>query len=426
MAYTYNDNLSEAGALTKTTNNINSFIIDVSDMPQEETNRKFTITGDKGAEFKIIALQNPSSSSSHTLYYNWVDKSFAAGHNKINNDLIITLGQRRYVNSILFPSGAGEFVIKLIPLNKTTIKKLTNQIISKDISKISTNSTVTFTPGTLTTTAANYATLPTSTSTGAVNSTDNVSFAWAVTNSTTAAKSHGFRLLRTNDDLLITDGSWYFQTTDTVNGAVSSSTTVVVDDITDIVVGMSSNEVSSGSLSGTPLISAIDTVTKTLTLSSEQTFADGITLYFRAYGSNYIREATGLEIAIDNTTFEGEILTSTVRADSDGDYTTSTTVTLGATLGISGGNVVSYTGEGVDNSSANTVTSVTPDPSGGDGDGAMVVTLTQILRKGAILRFSGCHKIVNFEGIIKINKYPSANRTIYLDLEKIITLGTAS
>jgi len=56
----------------------------------------------------------------------------------------------------------------------------------------------------------------------------------------------------------------------------------------------------------------------------------------------------------------------------------------------------------------------------------MVVTLTQTLRKGTVLSFVGSHAIINFNGTINIENYPSANTTVYLDLEKIITLGTAS
>ena len=402
--------------------NISSFSIDTSNMATAITTRKITINGDRNAQFKIIVLQNPASSSAQTLYYNWLTQSFGAGHTSFNNDLTVSIPSNVYNNNIIFPSGGGEFVVKLMPLNGTTIQKLTNKIITKNISKASSNAVVTFTPGTFTTTAANYATLPTSTSTGAVNSSGNFSFNWAVTNSTTDAKSFGFRLL--TPTITINDSYWYFQATDTVNGTISSSNTVVVDDITDIIVGMLISEVSAGSLTGTPRVDAIDVVSKTLTLSSSQSFSDGITLYFRAYGSVDIKSAIGLDIEVATTTFEGETITSTLRDDSDGDFTTSTTVRLGATNGISGGNVVKYKGLGVNNASSNLVTSVTPDPDGSDGDGAMVVELTQTLKKGTILTFAGSHKIVNFSGNINILKYPTANRTIHLDLEKIITQGT--
>ena len=428
MAIEYGANLNAQNenteSLTAVSNNISSLVINTSDLPAAETKRSFVVNGDIGAKFQIIALQNPSSSSAHTLYYDWNDKAFASGHNDSHNNLSITLKSKTYNNDILFPSGAGEFVIKLIPIGETTIKKLTGKVITKSISKPASNATVTFTPGTLSTNAANYATLPTSTSAGAINSNNKFSFSWDVTNSTTDAKSFGFRLLK--PAMVVNDSFWYFQETDTVNGTVSSSTTVVIDDITDIVVGMTINEVSSGSLSGTPRITAIDTATKTITLNLAQSFADGITLYFRAYGIKNIQKAIDLDMKVKNTEFVGQTLTSTLRDDSDGDYTTSTTVRLGATNGISGGGVVKYQGEGVNNSSANTVTSVTPDPDGTDGDGAMVVSLTQKLLKGAVITFNGSHKIVNFSGEISINRYPAANRTIYLDLEKIITLGTAS
>ena len=398
---------------------INSLNIDISDMPAAATSRKFTVVGDVGAKFRIIALQNPSSSSTHTLYYDFKSGSFESGHNDINNNLTSTLTSTTYNNKINFPSGTGDFVIKLMQLNGST-----GNIITKNIAKASADATVTFTPGTSSGNAANYATLPTSTSTGTVSSMGEFSFNWDVTNSTTDAKSHGFRLL--NKSIVIDDSYWYFTTTETVDGAVSSGTSVTVDDLTDIGIGSIITGVSSGSLSGTPRVTAIDTATKTLTISSAQTFADGITLTFKAYGTKNINKAIGMALSFGAISFKGNTVTSTLRDDSDGDYTTSTTARLGATLGISGGSVVRYNGEGVNNSSRNTVTSVTPDPDGSDGDGAMVVSLTQTLRKGAIITFDGCHSIVNFTGSVSITKYPTADKTINLDLEKIITLGTAS
>jgi hypothetical protein len=308
-------------------------------------------------------------------------------------------------------------------IGNTEIQNKKGGVITKSISKLA-NPTITFTPGTLTTTANTYATLPTTTSTGAIASGDLVSFDWAVTNSSVDAYSHGLRPPSTA--ITINDSYWYFQATDTVNGAVSSSTTVVIDDLTDIVVGMTINEVSSGSLSGTastrPRITAIDTDSKTLTLDAAQTFADGITLYFRAYGTALIKDATGLDLIFNTTTMTPTQLTTTVRAD----VSASTTITLNATNGIGGGNFIAYKGVGVDNSSANKITSVTPDPDGSDNDGAMVVQLAQTLSAGTVLAFSSIHKVINFASIINIQAYPSANRTIYLDLDKIITPGVAS
>ena len=115
---------------------INSFNIDESDMPAAETTRKFTVTGSTGAQFRIIALQNPSSSSDHTLYYDFTDEAFEAGHNDLNNNLIVTLPTNTYSDSITFPSGAGEFVIKLMAIGDTELQNSNTNIITKSISKL--------------------------------------------------------------------------------------------------------------------------------------------------------------------------------------------------------------------------------------------------------------------------------------------------
>ena len=71
----------------------------------------------------------------------------------------------------------------------------------------------------------------------------------------------------------------------------------------------------------------------------------------------------------------------------------------------------------------NAITSVTPDPGGGDTDGVMVVQLAQTLPAGVVLTFYNIYKLINFSGIINIARYPTANQTIYLDLDKVITVG---
>ena len=392
---------------------INSFDIDVSDMPTAVAIRAFTVTGGVGAKFRIIALQNPSSSSAHTLYYDFKDKSFTAGHNDLNNNLTSILTSSTYSNSITFPSGAGEFVIKLMPIDGTTIQGSTSNIITKSISKASADATVTFTPGTAS--SDNYTTQPTTTSSGAVKSNARFIFNWDVTNASTDGEGFGLRL--TGPSLLIDDSYWYFTTTDTVDGAISSATSVVIDDLTDIGVGSIITGVSAGSLSGTPRVTAIDTDTKILTLDSAQTFSDGITLTFKAYGSGNIKKAIGLDVifglypVVTPTT-----LTKTVRAD-----VSSTTITLNGTYGVAGGGFVGILGAGIDNSSTNKVVSV----SASSSSGSIVVNESQTLPQGTVITFRGCHQVINFTGIIDIIKYPTANKTIYLDLDKLITVGVS-
>ena len=400
-------------------NQVDNLTINTSDMSTAAVKRAFKVVGGKGAKFQIIALQNPSSSSDHTLYYDWNSKAFESGHSNLNNNLIVSLPGGVYSNSINFPSGGGEFVIKLIATNGTTIQNSKSNIITKVISKASANTTVTFAPRSTTT---NYATQPTATSVGAVNSTDTVEFNWDVTNISNA--THGFGLRLTDLSYKkITDKYWYFETTNTVNGAVSSGTTVILDGMTDIVVGAIITGVSSGSLSGTPRVTSVDIANKIITISSAQTFADGITLTFRAYGSTYIKAAIGLDMQVTPyPDVTPTTLTKTVRAN----VSSSTSVTLTDTLGLAGGNIVTYRGLGVNNASANAVTSVTEDFDGTDNDGVAVVQLAQTLSAGTKLTFTGCHKVINFTGSLKVYQLPTANKNVYLDLDKLITVGAAS
>ena len=385
-------------------------------MPSAATTRGFVVNGDVGAAFTMIALQVGTQK-----YYNFTSGEFELGHNS-NANLIITLSQKKYRNNISFPEGSGDYIVKLIPSEGTTTIL---GVITKPITKLGTNATITFTPATNNT--ANYATLPTTTSTGSIDAVSNVSFDWDVTNWSGAADagSYGFKIDETKP--VIPEDYWYFTTTETVNGAVSSGTSVIVDDLTDIGVGSSITGVSSGSLTGTPRVLAIDTATKTLTIGSAQTFADGITLTFRAYGRSAINNAISVDIQFTSTELSTTPLTQTVRADSDGDLTPSTTITLNDTLGISGGSTIKYKGFNVNNTSNNRVVSVaTPDPNGVASDGAITVELAQTLRAGTVLSFAYVYKTVNLTGNITVNKYPTSDRSIYFDIDKIITVGTQS
>ena len=391
---------------------INNFNIDVSDMPSVQTTRRIRVAGEIGAEFEIVVLEVGT-----LKYYNFLNKEFELGHNNLNNNLKIKLKNIRHESSIIFPSGGGDYVVKFTAINDTEIQNSKSNIITSNISKQATSIVVTFQPGTGTTTAANYATFPTTTSTGAVGSTASVSFDWDVTNASTDAKGFGLRLTGPYSEIV--DKYWYFTTTDTVNGAITSSTEVVIDDLTDIGVGTTIAGVSGGSLSGTPTITAIDTATKTLTLSAAQTFADGITLTFKALGATNINAAIGLVLDFElYPTVTPTPLTKVTRATS-----ASTTVNLVGTYGIAGGNHVNYLGAGVDNSSDNAVTEVN---SVSSSAGSILVQNAQTLSAGTVLTFTGCNQVINFVGNIIINQFPTAAKTIYLDLDRLITVGAVS
>jgi len=411
---------------------INSFNIDTSDMSTGRVIRPFTITGDKGAEFEIIALQ-----SGTLKYYDFKNKVFEDGHNDLHNNLKVKLSGKNYTNNIIFPSGGGDYVIKLITINGTETSSSNSKVITKNISKASSNTTITFKPGAVDTTY--YKTLPTSTSVGAVSDMDVVNFSWSVLNSTTDAKSFGFKLT-SSDDIVYDSRYWYFETTERVvtnlAGDTEDSTTVVVADTTYLCVGMelkfykgtTAPENKAGSAVGSTRIVAIDTSTNIITFSQAVGFDEGETMTFRAYGSTYINDAIGLDLSFSSVGKAAVLLRKTVEARggvTEATDSSSTSIALPNTLGIGVG--FGYTGFGVDNSSSNLVTAVTPDGDGSGDDGIITVGLAQYLEVGTVLTFIDTLSQIDFNGIITVNKYSSTTpHTIYLDLDKILTVGAGS
>ena len=396
---------------------IHKLQIDTSDMPAAETVRKFTVTGERGAEFIIYVLENDS-----LKYYDFIDKSFELGHNNKDNNLRVTIGGSDYNGSITFPSGGNTYTIKLIASQGTEVRGPSKHVISTSIDKLATNATVTFKAATANTN--NYATFPTTTSTGAPSDTAGFDFDWDIVNISNDGYGFGLRIPAADVANAIAGKFWYFKVTDTVDGAISPTDAngglkVVVDDTTDISVGMVITEVTTSSLSGVPYILSIDTDTKTLTMSVAQTFADGITLTFRAEGSAAIKTAIGLEAEfVQYPTVEGDVVTKTVRAGSS-----STTINLNGTYGIAGGSHVTISGLNIDNSAENLIASVSASSSAG----SIVVGVSQSdLTTGTTLTFHGVHQTINIIGAINITQFPTADRTIYLDIDKFITVGAAS
>ena len=390
--------------------------IDTSYMPAEQSTRGFIVSGESGAEFILYALENGT-----LKYYNFVDKVFELG-NSINTNLKITLTGSNYNNQIVFPSGGGTYTIKLLALPETEVQSSNKIAITKSMSKASSNAIVTFTAATANT--SNYATFPTSTVTGALTYKETFNFDWDIVNASTDGGGFGLRLAST--PVTVKEADWYFTTTDTVDGAISPTDAngglkVVVDDLTDIGVGTIISGVSGGSLSGTPSIIAIDTVNKLLTLNVAQTFADGITLTFKAIGTTAIKNATGMLIKFAlGTIVSAENITKTVRNDATG-----TTIDLNGTYGLTGGGHASMLGYNVDQAASEPVT--VSSVSASEAAGSIVVSVSQVaIPQSTILEFIDVYQTINFLGTITIEQLPTTNKTIYLDVDNIITVGTAS
>ena len=397
---------------------ISSIGLDLSSSGASSFSRQISINGTDGCVFNIQVFNSSGQ------FYDFNANSFSSGFSFYKN-LEVELSGTNFVTNINFPANSGGdtytvFLFTTPDKNTQFSRSISGHkyVVKKSFNQIG-NAVLTFSPGTVN--SSNYKTFATSTltesSTTAQNFTTNID--WTVENVENDSHGFGLRLTDAFANLSQFEDYFYFETTDTVDGAISSATELVLDDLTNIAVGMIITAVSSGSLSGTPKITAINTSTKTLTLSSSQSFADGITLTFRAYGSSTIFDSTSVSVEFSPfSATEPERLSKTVRGDISG----STTVDLNGTYGISGGNHVKITGVGVNNSSTNLIETVSASSSAG----SMVVSLSQTLEDTTVIYFTGCSRKVQIKGKITTTQTPTTNTTINLDLDKIITVGTAS
>jgi len=399
--------------------NISNFNINENDLAAVSAVRQFTVAGEKDASF-ILQVFNSSQQ-----FYNFKSRSFSATHTSTSS-LKIKMSGNTYSNSINFPAnGSGDTytVLLIAPPDKDTELSFGKgkHSYSTTITQVA-DSTLTFTPAT--TNDSSYKTFPSSvTSTATPTATSSIikQLDWDVVNTDSDANGFGLRLIR---QPINTD--WYYTTEETVDGAVSSSTEIIVDDLTDLATGMYITGISGGSsLSGTPTITAIDTGLKKLTMSSAQTFVDNTVLTFQARGSSVIKKAIGADIDFSNwnasiISATSAELTKVVRTTASGND-----IALVGTYGISGGGFVKMSGVGIKNTAENLIQVVTADDHLGS-NGSILTEESQAIKVGTKMYFKGSTQTVSIVNKFKINSHPSSNKEIFLNLDNFITPGVAS
>ena len=400
---------------------ISGFNIDTSNLPAAALPRQYTVNGEDTAEFILQVFADRG-------FYDFKLKTFQGTYTSTSS-LKVKMSGSSYNGSISFPTnGSGDtYTILLIaPLDKET--ELTfgagKNSYSTTITQVA-DTTLTFTP--VTASSASYQTFPSSvTSVISPTSTTAITKAlsWDVVNTASDAQGFGLRLIR---QPINTD--WYFQTTEAISsnpaGDGVSNNTVIVADLTDIATGMVLvYHKGTTAPSSATTITSIDTGAKTITFSGNVAFEDSETMTLQARGSSVINKAIGADIDFSTwnanvTSAKSAELTKTVRSDA-----ASTTVNLNGTYGISGGGFVTIAGVGVNNLTENTVSTV----DASSAAGSMVMTLDQSdnnLALGTKLYFTGSTQTVTIANNIIINKNPSSNKTIYLNLDNFITPGVS-
>ena len=413
---------------------INQFELNTSDLGAVGQTRQIKISGDVGSEFYLQVVKDSIN------FYNFKSNTFSAGFQPQKNKKIILTGGA-HSTKVVFPGGSSaQYKVLLFTEPKSNTELLLGSdknIASKSITQ-NADVTVTFSPITVSAVdgTANYKTLPSNVTTdgqlgSTANSTVNINMTFE--NAETTGGGFGFRTnlidgftpVTLNPSKYDFSTFWYFEATENIltnpAGDTNSTTTVVVASLTDLAVGMEMfYKQGTTSAAANTRITAIDTSTKTLTLSVANTLTEGQTMTFRAYGATNINSA--INTLIDIHTFEiiTTRLTKTVRTSHGG--SADQTVDVDGTFGLAGGNHVTYRGSGVDNSTNNAVTSVSAHAS----NGSFESQTAQDLVAGSTLSFAGCTQKIQIIGQITVGQFPTENRTISLDLEKFITVGAAS
>jgi len=254
-----------------------------------------------------------------------------------------------------------------------------------------------------------------------------------------AASDNGFFITTTERDL--NNGTWdsgalYWQTGNYVaNGAGTNATALILDSVDDLFVGMQVAVIAGTAQAELRAITAINTATKTLTLDGNETWANDNVILFRAYGLRLIKQVIGIGLSLVNPTVRLGQITTSIDDELTSNKTGSADININGTLGIGVGATVRIRGlEKSEDAGACTVASVDSSSNGGGVAGGSIVLSNYKLKASAAkpvrsktkIHIDGSSNKVFLNTAIGVYKYPLAAQTINVDINKILTKGTAS
>jgi len=419
---------------------IRKFTIKRSELSALKENRVFTVRGDDDA---VFSLQVKTSAG---RFYNFTSKAFETSVTSQHRLANRTLRNGMYNGQISFPADAdGETYTILLyaephydtKIDEGLVGDLSGEILGYnpflyqiDITQVA-DVVVTFTP--IASTSADYtetsiSQTTTITQSPTVSAPAKATINWTVSNAGTDLKGFGLCSQLTLRDRVadIPDSKWYTATTAVVNdtqsddGGGSTHYNYKVDDISDLSVGMS---VVGQNTTLTRVYIDQDIGKDTIKMANAKAFSNNTTLTLNGYGVGSINKAAGMELVFSNIELTQNPQTTTVRGTAN---TNRTQIDVNGTYGIGKNPVDSVNtfieGFGVNNTSSNPIVGVSPSSSAG----SITASRNQTLIEGTVLNIINCSTSYTIKGDVTINKMPSSNKTIYIDLDTILTLGTAS
>ena len=398
--------------------------INKSSLKAEAIGRVLNIEATSGAKY-IVRIGR----SSNTNLYNFDTEVFAA---ESVNSSFNGSGSRQI--PIAFPAAASgdTYTINIFSTNGAEILSSANKLFKSIVLKQVGNGQITFN-------AVGFGFTDTTIGTSTGSTLDNLAASSASTvvmnekqiTVVSAAADYGYFITSTTSDL--NNGKWdagafYWEydkdiVTNPAGDGVSGNT-VTVANLTGLVVGMTLVYHKGTTAPGSATtISDIDLETKTITFSTSSAFEDGETMRFRAFGPTLIKKAIGIDLSITKPTVRLGQTTTSIDDELTSNVTEGNPFNVNGTIGISKGATIRMRGlEKSEDTGASTVAAVDSVNNGGGLTGGRI-TITngkakassdRPIRTGTKIYIDGSSNKIYLSG------------TIYIDMSKITTAGTAS
>ena len=389
---------------------ITSFSIDSSDLTAASSTRDLTILGDAGSRFVLyLSNENPH-------YYDFSTDTFSATETKLHGEIP---SGGKYVKKITFPTitDGDQYDFQLVANPSHGVELAEGLSLGNSVyyrTKILQKADIVLTFAVATTTSGDFQTMPTSvTLTKPPLSTGKniVEISWTI-KATDAASGGSLELVRQP-----VDTDFKFTITHDSTGAGSSGTTIYLDSVDNLTIGMSLTAIESGSVSGSPIISSIDKTGKSVVVSVKQSWATAKDISFKSGGTAKISSALNSTISFIDEKGVSALkaglteLTATVNGAVSG----ANAITLDDAHGIRADGTAKLKGIGFDNRVIQYVTGI-------NYAGKVIeVTGNQTLEDNTILTFSNCAIEAVITAKIIVSKMPNASAVLTLDLDSILT-----
>ena len=426
---------------------ITNITLNKSTIPSSASFVKYKVFGEPEAVFNFYI----KDSSSPNKFYNFKTAAFTNTFTSENTLTNVVLGSGAFQGTVKLPASSSGNEYRFFAIAKSHFDSQVNDktlLLRTDLTQEA-GVTVRFTTSTDQATAqfegvgvfasANQAT-------GSANTSSNTSIELSQVTLVDAADSLalGYKFdfnvdtnvfNELNADLQPVDGDFFTKQSKTTSGTGSSITAMVLTDVNNLVVGMSLVSIASSSVttSGSlgvltfPTITAIDTNTNTVTLSSAHSWANSKAVVFRAYGSELIRQSTDGVFEFNNFTVVPKDAAGTVTGAPGtvvvaGDISNSTAVTVDNVAGVSKGSKL--VGPGITTTSnANLVAAI---PTTGTGSATLTMTGNQTLEDNTVLEVFGSTTFAQVEGRLVIKTFPSLDTDVFFDIDRALILATTS